>query len=150
MRVRALEVDDLESIRYIPKEGEELVNLYEELEFYSFIKKIKEVDEHKINTKNDVKIIKNINDIKIDGECAIYLELDGENYHTSNIYGMGVYNDKICYYIPYEILKQNPKFLSENIKYTYDVKKVITSLRWHNIEINNITFDTMIAAYLLN
>ena len=140
----------LEDIKIKEANEEELLNLYEELEFYSFIKKMKEVDEHKINTKNDVKIIKNINDIKIDGECAIYLELDGENYHTSNIYGMGVYNDKICYYIPYEILKQNPKFLSENIKYTYDVKKVITSLRWHNIEINNITFDTMIAAYLLN
>ena len=140
----------LEDIKIKEANEEELLNLYEELEFYSFIKKIKEVDEHKINTKNDVKIIKNIDDIKIDGECAIYLELDGENYHTSNIYGMGVYNDKICYYIPYEILKQNPKFLSENIKYTYDVKKVITSLRWHNIEVSNITFDTMIAAYLLN
>ncbi|MBQ7140988.1 MAG: DNA polymerase I [Bacilli bacterium] len=139
-----------EDIKLNNPNDDELFKIYEELEFYSFIKKHKD---NKINveeSKNDIKIINDINEININGECAIYLEIDNENYHTANIYGMGVYNKEISYYIPFEVLKQNPKFLVDNIKYTYDLKKVITSLRWHNIDVSNIVFDTMIAAYLLN
>lgn len=141
---------ELEDIKLKHSNDEELFKLYEELEFYSFIKKMKDTKKEEVGVEKEVKIINNIDEIHIDGECAIYLELNGENYHTSNIYGMGVYNDQVCYYIPFRVLKENPKFLKENIKYTYDVKKLITSLRWNNIDINNITFDTMIAAYLLN
>jgi len=129
---------------------EELIKQFEELEFYSFIKKMEKKKSSEIILDKEPIIIKNIDEININGECAIYLELDSENYHTANIYGMGVYNNEVSYYIPYEVLKLNPKFLTENTKYTYDVKKVITSLRWHNIEISNIEFDTMIASYLLN
>lgn len=139
-----------EDIKLNDNNNDELLKLYEELEFYSFVKKLKDTKKEEIIQDREAQIIKNIDEINIDGNCAIYLELDKENYHTANIYGMGVYNDNVSYYIPYEILKQNPKFLKENIKYTYDLKKVITSLRWHNIEISNIAFDTMIAAYLLN
>ena len=63
---------------------------------------------------------------------------------------MGVYNDKVAYFIPLEILKQNPKFLTQNKKYTYDLKKMLVALKWQNVEINNVTFDTMIAGALLD
>ena len=63
---------------------------------------------------------------------------------------MGVYNENIAYFIPPEILKQNPKFLKENIKYTYDLKKMIVALKWQGAEIENVTFDTMIAGALLD
>lgn len=139
-----------DDIKLQKENSDELFKIYDELEFYSFIKKMKDTKKEELNSNKEIIIVRDINEIEINDSCAIYLELDGENYHTANIYGMGVYNDNVSYYIPYEILKQNPKFLTENIKYTYDLKKVITSLRWHQIEIKNITFDTMIAAYLLN
>jgi DNA polymerase I len=124
-----------------------LNKLFEELEFYSLIKKTEVIKEEK---KLDVNIISNINDINIEGECAIYLEILGTNYHKSKVLGMGVYNDKTSIYIPIEVLKNNPKFLIDNIKYTYDYKKILVSLKWLNINISNVKFDTMIAAYLLN
>ena len=138
----------IEDTKYQGENKEKLTKLYEDLEFYSFLKKLntKEVPKKEIN----VQIIRNINDIKIDGNIAIYLETLGQNYHKAEILGMGVYNDQIAYFIPLEILKQNPKFLKENIKYTYDLKKTIVALKWQNIDIENVAFDTMIAGALLD
>ena len=139
-----------ENIKKQDVNTEELIKQFEELEFYSFIKKMEKKKNNEIIIEREPIIVRNVDEINIIGECAVYLELNHENYHTANIYGMGVYNNEVSYYIPYGVLKNNPKFLKENVKYTYDVKKVITALRWHNIEISNIEFDTMIASSLLN
>ena len=62
---------------------------------------------------------------------------------------MAIYNENNSLYIPFEILQQNPSFLANIEKITYDYKKVYVSLKKQNIEIKNVTFDTMIASYLL-
>jgi len=48
------------------------------------------------------------------------------------------------------LLNKSIDILNNVNKYTYDLKKIYVSLKNHNIEISNVTFDTMIAAYLLN
>ena len=138
----------IEDTKYKGENREELNKLYEDLEFYSFLKK----EEKKEIPKKEVKvqIVKNIEDIKINGDAAVYLEILGQNYHKSSILGMGVYNEEIAYFISPEILKQNPKFLTENKKYTYDLKKMIVALKWQGVKIDNVTFDTMIAGALLD
>ena len=138
----------IEDTKYKGENREELNKLYEDLEFYSFLKK----EEKKEIPKKEVKvqIVKNIEDIKINGDAAVYLEILGQNYHKSSILGMGVYNEEIAYFISPEILKQNPKFLTQNIKYTYDLKKMIVALKWQGVKIDNVTFDTMIAGALLD
>ncbi len=120
--------------------------LYEDLEFYSFLKKM-----NKIKKSEDITytIINDVNDLKDIDKCAIYLEITDSNYHKADIIGMGIYSDKICAYIPYEVLKDNPLFLMSSEKYTYDSKKMSVALKWHNIYVDNIVFDTSIAAYLL-
>ena len=133
------------------KDHQKLSELYEELEFYSFLKK----EEMPIITnskkeKQEIKIICNIKDIKIEEESAIYLEILGHNYHTSKILGMAVYNKSQSMFIPLDILKQNPDFLLKTNKFTYDMKKVINALKWEGIKIDKINFDSMIASYLLD
>ena len=136
----------IEDTKYQKEDKEKLKQIYEDLEFYSFLKK----EEKKEIKKVDLKIIKNIDEINIKKDAAVYLEVFGQNYHNSKILGMGVYNDEVAYFISPEILKQNPKFLKENIKYTYDLKKMIVALKWIGIEIENVKFDTMIAGALLD
>ena len=137
----------IEDIKY-KGPNDNLRNIYEELEFYSFMKndtKKKEI------TKEECKIINSIDELDdIKGDIAIYLELDNINYHTSNILGMAIYNDEIKAFIPVEVLKNNPLFLTKNNKYTYDLKKVIVSLKRIGINTSNYSFDAMVAAYLLN
>ena len=137
---------NLEDIKYKECDKEKLISIYEDLEFYSFLKKIKET---KKETTLAYKIVDNINDVCINIDSAIYLEILGSNYHTSKILGVAIYNKENAYYIPYDVLKQNPSVLNEHIKYTYDYKKLYVSLKWKNITIDSVNFDTMIASYLL-
>lgn len=138
---------NMDDIIYKGEDISKLTNIYEELEFYSLLKKsnnnIQKIEEI------DVKIINNIDEINIDDECAIYLELSSSNYHKAHILGMSVYNDKVSYYIPFNILKMNPSFLTNVNTITYDLKKTYTSLKWHNIDFKKCDYDMMIAAYLL-
>ncbi|MCI9084259.1 MAG: DNA polymerase I [Bacilli bacterium] len=136
---------DINDIKYKEANLEELNKMYEELEFYSFLKKTQTKQEKPVQ----IRIIKDIKELNITKDVAICLEVFGSNYHKSEILGMGIYNDEISAFIPLEILKQNPKFLKENNKYTYDSKKIITALKYQNIEIKNITNDTMVAGALL-
>ena len=59
-------------------------------------------------------------------------------------------NKEISAYIPLDVLKQKPEFLTKINKYSYDIKKTIIALKKIGIDSTNYTFDTMIAAYLLN
>jgi DNA polymerase-1 len=136
----------IQDTKYLGDNREKLNPLYEDLEFYSFLKKENIFKSKELN----VQIIDNINDLQIEGDIAVYLEVLGTNYHQAPILGMGVYNEKTSCFIPLEVLKQNPKFLKENIKYTYDLKKMIVALKWQKIDIKNVTFDTMIAGSLLD
>lgn len=139
---------NIDDIKYLGNNHQKLNELYETLEFYSFLKK--EENNIKDIKPIDYKIVNNINEIKVDGSCAIYLEILGSNYHKDEILGMGVYNKETSFFIPFDLLKENPSFLRENIKYTYDLKKTYVALKWHNISLDNVTFDTMIACYLLD
>ena len=132
----------IEDLKYLGK-TDKLNDIYEELEFFSFLKK-----ETKKEEKLNVTIIEDINKIKIDKECALYLEILGTNYHTSPIIGLGLYNNDIAYYIPFEKLT-NLDFL-KNINITsYDLKKAYVALKWHNLNLDNVNDDLMIAASLL-
>ena len=139
---------NIDDIKYLGNNHQKLNELYETLEFYSFLKK--EENNIKDIKPIDYKIVNNINEIKVDGSCAIYLEILGSNYHKDEILGIGVYNKETSFFIPFDLLKDNPSFLRENIKYTYDLKKTYVALKWHNISLDNVTFDTMIAGYLLD
>ena len=138
---------NLEDIKYKGKDEGALHNLYEELEFYSFIKK-ETKQEKKVELEN-IKIISNIEEVDIKEDSAMYLEILGTNYHASKILGVAIYNSSESFYIPFEVLKEKPSVL-KNIKYTYDYKKLYVALKWQNIIVDSIEFDTKIAAYLLD
>lgn len=137
---------NMDDIIYREPDYDKLNQLYEDLEFFSFLKKAKvkkETVSSEYTVLDDASIL---NDIE---ECSIFLECDNTYYHNTNILGMSVSCDKGDFYLPYEVLKTNPIFLLKAKKNTYDAKKTVNALRWHNIYIDNIEYDAMIAAYLL-
>ena len=137
---------------YKKEHTDELINIYNDLGFYSLLKKesiTKENNNEEIKV-NIINSLEEINNISITKPLGIYLELDNTNYHHANIIGMSLYNEEVSAYIPYEVLKQKPNFLTSGIKYTYDYKRLLVSFNKYNLDIKDITFDTMIAAYLLN
>ena len=126
----------------------ELKDMYNELEFYSFLKEVKV--NKPVDSNVSVKIVSDINEVKVKSPIAVYLEIDNENYHDGNIFGLSVYDGDNSYYIPKEILEKNPKFLDFFDIYTYDLKKLIVSLNKINIKVNKCLFDTALACYILN
>ncbi len=137
----------LEDIKYKGENHEKLINIYEELEFYSFIKK-QQISKPKEESK--VVVLDNLDDVKITEDSAVYLEILGHNYHTSKILGLAIYNKSQNFYIPFEVLKKNPSILNGFKKITYDLKKHYVALKWQNINFDNVLFDTMLASYLLD
>ena len=140
-------IDDL---KVKEPDTESLYKKYEELEFYSLIKKLnvsKKVEKEIVKEK--YKLVEKIEDIEINNESAFYIELDESNYHLANIVSMTIYNKNDAYYIKKDLIKDVINKYSKYLKYTYDLKKTYVSLKWKNINLDNVEFDTMIAAALL-
>ena len=138
----------LKDIKYEGEDADKLVTIFSDLEFYSFLKK---TDTVKVKNNNlEVKIVHDLGSIDIRKPVSVYLEMSEENYHNASIYGMGVYNDEVSLFIPIDVLKLNPSFLTKIEKYTYDLKKLYVSLRKNKIKLDKVSMDAMIAGYLLN
>lgn len=127
----------------------ELINLYNELNFYSLIKKLNVNNNNSNNI--DFKIINDISLINIDRDTAIYVDTTLGNYHDASINGIALYNDSMAVYIPFDVIKNNLNFLDVPYNfYTYDYKKLLVVFNRYDIKIGNVIFDTMISGYLLN
>ena len=128
-----------------------LIKIYEELEFNTFIKKIKETDEVEISegVKEETEL-EYSNDVKdINKPFAFYLELTNDNYHIGEIIGLSIYDGEKSYYLTEEEIIKN-KDIFKYAKYTYDLKKSMVVLKKLGIDFLSVDFDVMIALYLLN
>jgi len=141
-----LDIKDLENIKYEKKETKELYDIYEELEFYSFLKGLKQ---EKTEVTVETKTIESIEEIEESSEYAFYLELDGSNYHNSNILGMGLATKEKNYFIKKELIKDVLEKIKEKALYTYDYKKCIVALKKIGLECPSINTDLMISLALL-
>ncbi len=139
---------NIPDIKYLGP-SRDLANIYEELEFFSLLKNIKKEVTIENHEEIDYKVVTDIKDIDIKDDCAIYIEVDHDNYHKSNILGMGIYNKDTALFINKELLIQNPEFLTTINKYTFDYKKLLVMCKKNNIKLDKVVFDTALAAYLL-
>ena len=143
----------LDDCKYVKGDNSELIKLLEEFEFHSLLKKMDlNTDTPSLEKNNDETInicdISNFNGKK---DFAFYLETRGFIYSKSDILGIGIYDGTNGYFIDKDnIVKYKDLFLNEYCKFTYDLKKAIVVLNKLGIKFKNVTFDTMIATYLLD
>lgn len=137
---------NLENLKFQKEDTEELINIYNDLEFHSFLKKTHIKKEEK---PIEYKVVKDIDNIKIDSDVSINLDLDNDNYHLANIIGLSIYSNNQSIYIKGEDLT-NTDFLKGINIYTYNYKKLYSSFKRRNLYVPLCTFDTMLAGYLLN
>lgn len=141
-----------DDLLYKGENADELIDIYNDLGFYSLLRKINISEvKKKEDRKEEFKIISDINDIKISEDTSIYLDTTIGNYHDAEILGIALYNSTLSCYIPYDIFKNNTNILDTDYNLsTYDYKKLIVVFNKYGIKVPNINFDTMISAYLLN
>lgn len=141
-----------DDLLYKGENADELIDIYNDLGFYSLLRKINTSDIKKEKSREEkFKIISDINDVKISEDTSIYLDTTIGNYHDAEILGIALYNSTLSCYIPYDIFKNNTSILDTDYNLsTYDYKKIIVVFNKYGIKVPNINFDTMISAYLLN
>lgn len=142
-----LDIKDLENIRYAPLDGKELESLYEELEFYSFLKNLRQEEVATKKLAFEKVTDKTLLDEK---EYALYLELDGNNYHQANIIGMGLSSEEKNYFVSREQISSVLTKIADKVLYTYDLKKNIVALNRLNIKMPSCNTDLMILKALLD
>ena len=128
---------EFEDLKYLGNQSS-LKSVFEDLEFYSLLNKM----EIKKEEKTAYKVVNNIKDIKLDKEVSLYIELDNENYHYSNVVGCAISDKNNNYFI--EDISIIERLLKDKEVITYDYKKDLSKINF----ISN--FDLIIAAYLLN
>lgn len=145
----------LEDCKYTRENTKEFKSLLEEFEFHSLLKKF-----HLEGENNDalVEVKKESEDIKIlpidelkSNTFSFYVETRGSVYSKSEVLGIGIYDGISGYFLSKDELNNyKDLFSGKSFKYTYDLKKDIVVLHSLGIDVNNVTFDTMIATYLLD
>ena len=141
----------LEDCKYMGYNPSEFKKQLEELEFYSLLKKLDFSStslekEEKVEDKEIV--IEDINSFSLK-DYSFYVETRGSVYSKSTILGVGIYDGEKGYFISAEEIEKYKEIFNSNVsKYTYDLKRCLVVCS--DIAFKNVTFDTMIAAYLLD
>lgn len=143
-----LEIHDLEDLKYVPQEGEELEAIYEELEFYSLLKKFHQKE---VSPRLDsIKYIESVQELELDSIVSFYMEMDNTNYHTAEILGMAITDKHNTYFVKKDLVFECISLLKDKILYTFDLKKTLVALNKLGTTIKNVNYDLMLASYLLN
>ena len=142
----------LNDCKYTRENTEAFRKLLEEFEFHSLLKKYSLVSD---TNQEEKKAEESISILPIDkliaNTFAFYVETRGSVYSKSEVLGVGIYDGISGYFLSKEELENHKELFSGNsFKYTYDYKKDIVVLHSLGIDVCHVTFDTMIAAYLLD
>lgn len=130
---------DLEDLKYTGDKPE-LNELYEKLEFKSFLKN-KSIKE---DTNFTFKTITNFENINFENEISLYAEYTNNNYHIGELQGVSITDRTGTYYIESKNLENLLPLLKGKKISTYNAKKNIKTFG------NIFSGDLMISEFLLN
>lgn len=148
----------LEDCKYKGFNRKEYIEILEELEFKSLLKKVNSIDSNTLEDNDNNDDDKNIEVKEIDvkdfdssKDYSFYIEMDAYNYNESVIIGVSFTNDSgTCFIKGEDVIKYRELFENDTLKSTYDVKKCYILLNKLGIKLNNCNYDSMIASYLLD
>jgi len=153
-----LQVEDvptLEQLQCKDVQENELWDFFQEMELNSFLKNMKK--KPRLSKTIDFEIVSDVSvlDAKVWQDSSIHVEIDGNNYHQAEIFGIAVVNQDEKYYVPFEIAKVSTKFMdflgsAEIKKSIFDFKKARVALMWQGLELRGIDSDLLLKVYVLN
>ncbi|WP_339024631.1 DNA polymerase I [Spiroplasma endosymbiont of Agriotes lineatus] len=145
---------DLSSLT-INKDLDRLKEFYLKYNLKSLVNRLETNNPSQDNNKDQGKILSKWDAHYNCDNNALFVEMSGDNYYTSDIIGFGVVNDKGAFYLDYLVASTDELFLTflkdeKYLKDVFDLKKVINGCKWHHIEVKGIAFDLQLAGYILN
>ncbi|MPR74395.1 DNA polymerase I, partial [Listeria monocytogenes] len=142
--------------KYDGYQTEKVIPLLKEMNFTTLLKNIEgdTPEEAKELKELSFEIVTELKEKHFGGKTALYVELENDNYHTANFIGLTVHSSQGTYFFTKETAENSEAFRewveSEQTKVVYDAKKTMVAMNRIGLAISGITFDIMLASYLLN
>ena len=145
---------EIEDLNYQNYDHPKLYRFYKEMEFNSLMK---QSDQGELEENPNLEIIEDLNyDFsKLDKEITLSLETYYENYYNNQILGLAIKDKKHHLFVSKDVLSKNKSLheilANEETKISlFDYKKTYVLLKKRGINLKNVTFDLLLAAYLIN
>jgi DNA polymerase I len=145
----------IDTLKKQPAKTEKLISFFQKNELHVFVR---QMDLEKPQQENwDFIVIQDeraFEDILKPG-LAIHFEFSDYNYHKAELWGVSISDGKKHYFIEPAICLSSLNFQmylsdAKMDKYVYDYKAIKVFLKWQNMDIEGVTFDLLLAAYLIN
>ncbi|WP_144510949.1 DNA polymerase I [Bacillus sp. FJAT-22090] len=145
-------VDDL---TYSGPNMEEVIEVWKELSFKTLLEKTDFVAEEQETTELVFTVLEEIDASILKEEMAVHLEMYDEQYHTCELLGIALSDGEQSYFIPGVSAFESKEFCAwlENDskkKLLADSKATQAVSRKHNVSIQGVEFDMLLAAYIVN
>ncbi|MDT2800719.1 DNA polymerase I [Vagococcus lutrae] len=148
----------VEDLAFNGKNVEHLVQFYKEMDFNSFLAKLDTSEYGALEEPlPDVtyELVTEVTDEMLTDDMVMYMEMLEENYHVAPIEGIAFSNGKKTYVMIGEEVFENAKlrkWLASNDykKQVFNAKSYKVALNRRDIDLQGVSFDTLIAAYLLD
>ncbi|MDA9470953.1 DNA polymerase I [Enterococcus sp. 5H] len=146
---------DINDLKYEGKDLEKLIPFYKEMDFKQMLSKLNVEEETSELEDVHFDVVNTFTKEMFTDDMALYIEMMEDNYHTSPIVGVAWGSKKKVYATnSLELFESQPFIdwlLSSKYKKTvYDAKRTYVSLNRYVGKTEGITFDVLLAAYLLD
>jgi len=143
-----------ETIKREKVNQEQLIKFFQNYDLHMFVKKMAKVEVKENWDPIEIKDDKTLKSV-LKSKLALHFEFSDYNYHKADLWGIGLSDGKKHYFLDPLFAMHSHVFtdylLDEKLeKYVYDFKAIKVFLKWQLKEIEGVTFDLLIAAYLIN
>ena len=147
-------VDDL---ILVEKNQEKLIDFYREMDFNSFLTDLghEEEDLSEHFEKITYTVVEEMKAEYFSDEMSLYVEMFEDNYHNGTIISLSWGDDTHIYTALPDVAFESELFRNwaedeTKKKRVYDAKRTTVMLHYAGIEIKGITFDMLLASYIIN
>ncbi|NVY96888.1 DNA polymerase I [Lactobacillus sp. DCY120] len=150
---------ELADLTYQGDQTEELVEFYKEMNFQSKLNKL-DISQEQLTSAPPVKYheltTEQLEDwVATPTEQTVVIEMLNDDYHTEPIIGLAVGNEKEIWVSDQVELLANPQLKAclenpKTPKIVFDYKRTYVALYRHQIQLQGVKFDALLASYLLD
>lgn len=148
---------DLKELKVSERDLEKLTAFYREMNFNSFLQNLDQSEGDESEHFEDIiyQTLEEITEEHFSEEMALYVEMLEDNYHYGEIIGISWGNEAVIYTASLETVTTSQAFKNwakdeQMKKSVYDAKRTIVMLHYAGIQLNGVSFDTLLASYIVN
>ncbi len=145
---------DADHIEKDPADYEALAKFFQSFDLHMFVKRMEKPKA--LDAWEAIEITKESELKKVlKSGIAVHFEFSEYNYHKADLWGVGLSDGSHHYFLDSTYAMQSEAFYDfllddKKEKYVYDFKALKVFLMWHLKDIEGVTFDLLIAAYLID